>query len=1246
VNVLAKFMAWVKNDPMKIFWLAGMAGTGKTSIAVTLCRMLEDDADVVLGGTFFCSRSAGSIARTEVRRILPTLSACLAGLYPEFGSALLGELTVHNRAMYRPVSDQIGPLLVRPLVQLPRRPLPIVFVIDALDECSDERELSQLLAVIADLTCDMAVKFILTSRPEMHIRGTPIANPELNTILQLHTISEDEVISDIRLYITSTLRAAAPNAKWFTNEDIGSLTQLSHGLFIFAATALRYVLDQDNDDDRAERLGKATSVATKRTAATTTMDKMYELVLTEASRDDKVDDDELDNMKQILACILTARTSLSVQALAELTEQKPTRLRGTLKRLHSLVYLPQSDSEPGLRTLHASLGDYLFQRSSAHLRIPGSLGHDALSRGCLRRMRWDDLCFNVSQSRSSYTQNNKKQSHGNALALIYACLHWAHHIDAASDHVIFDAEIERIFWPKFLFWLEMLSSVGKVGLASGLLRIAASAVSTLTSDHDGSLIISQVRQDRVLRFLRDANTFVVSSHEAIERSAPHIYLSALPFTAKDSLIYETFSPFCTGLVSVETVGIDRHGGRLITTLTGHEGAVTSLTYAPDGRTIASGSNDGTLRVWNVRTGEETTPPLISGDGKVISVAFAPDGKIVASGNETGNIYIWSLSGSLLAPQQLPGHTEAVKSLEFSPDGSLLASASFDKSVRMWTIVNGQEFARFSDHTGPVNTVAFSPDGCMLASGSGDQTIRLRRVDTQSQEPAGETLHGHDTSITCVRFSPDGSKLISVSGEKVLLCELQTVKIIIELPSLPVWTTSVQFSPDLSSLVCVDEIRMTLSLRHMEQEGPEASPIDLYRYTDSGTIRSATFSPDGKSIATASDDGKIHIWDARSGQTALKSLPAHNYLVRSMAISSTGTIVVTGLDDCTIRVWDPQTGGPVLPPLRGHRGIVASVDISTDAMLIVSGSRDHTVRLWNAITGNAVGRPLQGHEGPVNAVAFSADTHLIASGSDDGTVRVWVVATRQLSSIGVLAYGHPVRTVVFSHDRRIVAAGDRNGSVHLWVTETGRPAREPLLVGGSVDTVVFTPDDVQVLSLAGGMIAVWDVVTGQQILSLNGDKTGFAAAHSSDIQLIGTANFSDTVTLWNIHTGTPLATLHGHGDLTDTVTSIRFSPDGRSLISYIHNKGIRLWNVKEALLLLPNSSADAAMTWESTRLRDEWLTGHSGELLLWVPVEYHPYLQLPPCTMIIGGPRVVISTDIGQLHHGENWTACWRGTPPV
>jgi len=354
---------------------------------------------------------------------------------------------------------------------------PVVLLIDALDECSNERELAELLRLLADFECDVKVKFILTSRPELHIRGTPISNPDHNTILQLHTISTEEVMADIRLYVGGTLRNATLNATWYTDHDIELLVTLSDGLFIVASTVLKYVLHRDQDEDRQDRLRKATSAAIIHTAATSSIDKIYELVLMDASHSDNVDGDELERMKLILACILAARMPLSVEALAPLINVTPGRLRGSLERLHSLVYLPNDDGTAGLKTLHASFGDYLFERGPQRIRIPVTLGHDILARGCLRRLAQDDLCFNVSQSRSSFEPNSKTAPEI-ALSLMYACLHWAHHIDAASNRTAFDEDVGRAFRSKFLFWLEVLSITGKTSLASSILRIAGSAVSS------------------------------------------------------------------------------------------------------------------------------------------------------------------------------------------------------------------------------------------------------------------------------------------------------------------------------------------------------------------------------------------------------------------------------------------------------------------------------------------------------------------------------------------------------------------------------------------------------------------------------------------------------------------------------------------------------------------------------------------------------------------------------------------------
>ena len=490
-QVLSESVAWAISDLQKIYWLAGMAGTGKSSIALTLCRMLRNEPAVFFGGGFFCSRSSGSITQTDVRRILPTLARLMAGKSPEFATALAEQLGRVDRVASKPVHEQIGPLLREPLSALAQSHRPIVFLIDALDELSDERELAQLLQLIVDFQSNVRVKFILMSRPETHIRRTPITNPEHNKILKLHELDLVNVQHDIHLDISRTLAEFAKGSTWYTDADVDTLVRLSNGLFIFASTALRYVLDPDDDEGRRSRLLRATSAVAQGTAATSSLDSMYELVVTDASRSSTIDTEELEQLKLNLACILTTRSSITVQALADLMKLKPSMLRSSLRRLYAVVHLPNGDDVPGLRALHVSFADYLFGRALDPIRIPRLLGHSTLAHATLDALA-KKLHFNISQSRSSYEPNPSKRPDSITLSLEYACLNWAHHIAAASkpssdnsaDYPAFDVKIGQIFRLKFLSWLEVLSVLHKVGLASGLLLIAGSAVSRLSQPQE------------------------------------------------------------------------------------------------------------------------------------------------------------------------------------------------------------------------------------------------------------------------------------------------------------------------------------------------------------------------------------------------------------------------------------------------------------------------------------------------------------------------------------------------------------------------------------------------------------------------------------------------------------------------------------------------------------------------------------------------------------------------------------------
>ena len=748
VRILNEIDAWIKDpDVQRICWIAGMAGTGKTSIAKTVCKRASSDPDIMLGGSFFCPRT-GIAAQREIRCVVPTLVQLLARQSVEFSLALADEIARDNDLQHKHVAVQIEKLLHAPLLALKNSPRTVVFVVDALDECggetasSDEEshqavsEMLEALVTSSFSSAKLSIKFLVTSRPEVHVRETPVSSADFTQILRLHAVNKQEVDADIHRYITATLTTKLSDkptirAK-FTETVVEDLVQICGGLFIVAATALKHTFGAGALAVEArfnKLLNDSRDGLNARAAAP--LDRMYQSILEEA-----VGEDQSGSLLQLLASILAARMTLSVAAIADLLAQEPSDVRESLSQLHAVVNVPDDNDAPDVRTVHASFGDYLFGRAPDGMRISRALGHDNLAHACLKLM--DKLLFfNVSKSASSYEANSASKSDSIRLSLQYACMHWAHHIAVfrLSDNIsskasTFDLAIGSLFRPKLLSWLEVLSVLNKIGLASGLLMIAGSIVSPVSLLTVNLLTLPQVNDPIVSQFLRDASSFVASSHEAIERSAPHIYLSALPFADKDSLVYKEFASRFTGLIAVDIFGIQHHGGGTIMTLTGHDGAVRSVSYSSDGRMLASGSDDGTVRIWNTQTGEEAISSMSSGDGKVLSIDFSDNNKWVASGTESGAVWVWNVMPGQASRRKLSGHSSAVNSVAFSPDSSCLASASGDGTVRLWNADRGEQLVSLSDHADSVNGVAFSPDGGILASISDDGTVMLWHSKTR------------------------------------------------------------------------------------------------------------------------------------------------------------------------------------------------------------------------------------------------------------------------------------------------------------------------------------------------------------------------------------------------------------------------------------------------------------------------------------------------------------------------------------
>lgn len=595
----------------------------------------------------------------------------------------------------------------------------------------------------------------------------------------------------------------------------------------------------------------------------------------------------------------------------------------------------------------------------------------------------------------------------------------------------------------------------------------------------------------------------------------------------------TYSPDGSMLAVASTIGIwiyDSNTYEPKTLLRGHTGSVLAVEFSSDGKTLASGSSDNTIRLWNPHT-LQNIGVLTGHQTNVREVAFSYDGLLLASfGSNDKSVRLWDVKTGR-SKANISGCSSDIRSLAISPDGKTIAAGEVNGKVTLLSTGRKKRIATLVGHTlapsdvrepGSVLSLAFSPDGKTLASGSRDTTIRLWNVKKQKHKV---TLNGHKGRVTCLTFSPDGKTVASGA-----------------------------------------------SVTHWSSD----SDIHLWD-ADSGrhksTIKTPTltytvaFSPDNQTLASIGNDRKVHICDTKTGE--LKRILANQtnqlrtFTVNSKVVFAPGERIVYENKNGTIAIRNYITDTKKVL-LQNYHDKISHIDISPDWNTLAI-QYYKTVRLYDIDTGTYK-VTLSGDSGHIDSMEFSSDGKLFATASEDN---IYLFEMKTGEQIATYTRDRRYRGFIhaFSTNGKLLATTTKDPRlIQLWNTETGHPQFLLMDHTSEVHSVQFSLDGMNIVSTSYNQAILWDATTGiRKATYFSPERLTYTLHFSSDgNRLVGFAKelYGDggdnRIWIWDTETGQQIALLKQHrGHVTRTI----LSPDGSTLASGSKDNTIRLWHLE-------------------------------------------------------------------------------------
>ncbi len=546
---------------------------------------------------------------------------------------------------------------------------------------------------------------------------------------------------------------------------------------------------------------------------------------------------------------------------------------------------------------------------------------------------------------------------------------------------------------------------------------------------------------------------------------------------------------------------------------------TAYAFDPTGKTLITGSDDGTVRFFDVATGKPQKR-VINQAGSVSSVAVSPDGNFLVTGSTAGWVRRWDLkTGKLLG--EAAGHTDWVLSVAISPDGNHLLSGGNEGTARLWDASTVKAAGPAIDLVSAVTGVAFSPDGSQFMAVSGFNATLFRTVD---QKPDGEPIR-HESTLRTASFNTTGTAI--VTG-------------------------------------CRDGFIRTWDVKTRAQAAPSircATPVHL-----------VNFMPDGQTIISADDAPGVRLWRLPAGDQVVQSINA-GLPVTALAFTPDGTRVVVGTsaagdpglpsDNGFARVYRVDTGEPDSEPFATGVGVIA-VAVSEDGKLVLTGSSTNYVRLRSLPGLQLVGDPLH-YGNRLRGVALVAGKKtILASGADaggQGDVKIWkyVAAPSAGQYPAIIDIDQPVVSVTVSPDQKRLVAASGTGTASTWTIADAQPAGASFAHQNAATAAVFRPDGEAILSGdQNGTARLWNSRTGASIApAMQNDGPVSSAVFTPDgnLAVVGTltptmkwyggwGTGGSTVQFWDPKSGTAVGdALHF---ASWAVWRVAVSPDGSTL----------------------------------------------------------------------------------------------------